>query len=119
MWWHCGYRALPGVRASELARRFLRRHDAGSNRPSRLHGWYTYGTGTDGFVLVEVDTPRELAEVLSPYASVVEWRIEAIAELNYNQTLEELRRATQKAAVEELMAGIPPAEVVGAAGPSR
>lgn len=108
MWWYCGYRALPTVRAADLARRFLRQHDAGTNQPSNVRGWFMFPSGVEGFVLIEADTPRQLASVLEPYGRLVEWRVEAVSELNYNQVLEELRRSTQHAAVTDLMAGVAP-----------
>lgn len=111
MLWYCGYRSLPGVRASQLARRFLRQHDAGSNRPADLRGWFTFPSGTAGFVLVEAETPRDLASVLDPYSRFVQWRVEAVFELNYSQVLEEQRHSTYRAAVDDLMAGVPPAVI--------
>ncbi|WP_026425583.1 DUF3303 family protein [Actinokineospora inagensis] len=111
MWWYCGYKALPGVRVGELAKRFLSRHDAGSNRPSEVRAWFGFPSGTAGFVLVEVDSPKELAAVLDPYARLVEWDVQAVFEINYNQVLEELRRSTQHAAIEDMMSGLPPAGV--------
>lgn len=111
MLWYCGYRSLPGVRASQLARRFLRQHDAGSNRPADLRGWFTLPSGTAGFVLVEADTPKDLAPILDPYSRFVEWRVEAVFELNYSMVIEEQRHSTYRAAVDDLMAGVPPAVI--------
>lgn len=111
MWWYCGYQALPTVRASDLARRFLRQHDAGSNRPANLRGWFSFPTGLSGFLLLEAETPKDVAAVLEPYARLVEWRVEAVTELNYNQVLEELRRSTHQAALDDLMAGVAPATI--------
>lgn len=109
MLWSCQYQALPGVRPGELARRFLRQHDAGTNRPAQLRGWYAYASGTAGVVLVEADTPKEVAAIVAPYSHLVGWQVEAAVEVNYNQTLEELRRDAQKAAQDDAMAGLPPA----------
>jgi hypothetical protein len=114
MWWHCTYRAQPQIRASDLIRRFLRQHDAGTNQPSQIRGWFTFPTGVDGIVFIEADTPKELATVLEPYSRLVHWEVEAISELNYNQMLEELRRSTHRSAIDDLMAGVPPAVVAGA-----
>lgn len=119
MWWHCEYRAHPQVRSSDLARRFLRQHDAGTNRPSQVRGWFTYPSGVDGFVLIEAETPREVATILEPYARLVAWRTEAISELNYNQTLEELRRSAQVRALDEFSAGVMPTPASATAGPDR
>jgi hypothetical protein len=101
MLWYCGYQALPRVRASELACRFLAGHDAGSNHHVDLRGWYAFPTGLAGFVLTETDTPGELAAILEPYSGLVTWQVEAIAELNYNQVLEELRRRALRNAIDE------------------
>jgi hypothetical protein len=109
MLWSCQYEALPGVRAGDLARRFLRQHDAGSNRPDRLRGWYSFASGTGGVLLVEADTPPEVAAIVGPYGDLVRWRVDAAVEVNYNQTMEELRRRAQKAATDDAMAGLPPA----------
>jgi hypothetical protein len=117
MWWHCEYRAHPRVRVSDLSRRFLRQHDAGTNQPSQIRGWFSYPSGVDGFVLIEAETPREVAAIIEPYARLVTWQVQAISELNYNQTLEELRRSTQARAVDELSSGLLPASA--AAPPSR
>lgn len=111
MLWYCAYSSLPGVRTSQLAHRFLRQHDAGSNRPADLRGWLTFPSGTAGFILVEAETPSDLASVLDPYSRFVQWRVEAVFELNYNQLLEEQRRSIYRAAADDLMAGVPPAEV--------
>jgi hypothetical protein len=111
MLWCCRYEALPGVRAADLARRFLRGHDAGTNAPARLRGWYGFPTGTAGMVLVEADAPGDVAAVVRPYASLMSWRVDAAAELNYNQVLEELRRGAQQAVMDDAMAGRPPAGI--------
>lgn len=112
MWWYCGYQALPGVRASQLTRQFLRQHDSGTNHQENLRGWFTFPTGTAGFMLYEAETPRSLAAVLDPYSGLVEWRVEAVSELNYNQVLEELRKSTQRSAIDDLEAGIDPEEII-------
>lgn len=102
MLWYCGYQALPRVRAAELAGRFLARHDAGSNHPADLRGWYAFPTGLAGFVITEAATPGELTAVLEPYSGLVAWHVEAIAELNYNQVLEELRRRAVRTAIDDV-----------------
>jgi hypothetical protein len=69
-------------------------------------------SGLAGFVLIEVDTPREVAAIVEPYARLVTWDIQAIADQNYNQVHEELRRSTGRAALDDLMAGIGPADML-------
>ena len=119
MWWYCGYRALPKVRASDLARRFLRQHDAGTNQPANLRGWFAFPSGLAGFVLIEADTPREVTSIVEPYARLVTWDIQAVAEQNYNQVHEELRRSTGRAALDDLMAGVSPADMLANTGGGR
>lgn len=108
MLWICSYQALPGVRHDALGRRFLRQHDAGTNRPASLRGWYVHPGGTSGVVFVEVDTQQELTAVIEPYSSVVTWQVQPACEMNYNQVLEELRKVKERAAHEDLLAGLSP-----------
>jgi hypothetical protein len=111
MLWSCTYRVRPGYRAGDLARRFIRQHDAGTNRPANLRGWYLFATGSAGTVHIEAESARELSTYIDPYSDLVEWHVEALTEMNYNQVLEEFRRTAVKRAQEELMAGTPPAVV--------
>ncbi|TCO62017.1 hypothetical protein [Actinocrispum wychmicini] len=115
MMWYCGYRALPKVRAGDLARRLLRQHDAGTNRPADVRAWFTFPSGLAGFVLIEVGTSREVAAIVAPYAGLVEWDIQAVEDLNYNQTVEELRVFTSRAALGDLMSGESPADMLARA----
>ena len=111
MWWYCGYQAHPGVRASQLVQQFLRQHDAGTHRQENLRGWYTFPSGLAGFLLLEAETPRDVAKVLAPYSQLVSWQVEAVAELNYNQVLEEFRKSRQRSALDDLMAGVAPGAI--------
>lgn len=115
MWWYCGYRALPGVRVAQLTHQFLRQHDAGSNHQENLRGWFAFPSSTAGFVLIEAETPKAVSDVIAPYARLVEWHVEAVSELNYNQVLEESRRSRQRSALDDLMAGTTPAAAIGRA----
>jgi len=114
MLWSCTYRVKPGYRGRDLARRFLRQHDAGTNRPSQLRGWYLFATGSAGTVYIEALTPRELSSFIDPYSDLVDWDVQAVTEMNYNQVLEELRRTAVSHAQRDLMAGIAPAVVARA-----
>ena len=116
MLWSCTYRVRPGYRARDLARRFLRQHDAGTNRPAQLRGWYLFPTGSSGTVYIEAETPKDLSTFIDPYSDLVGWDVEAITEMNYNQVLEELRRTAVSHAQQDLTAGIDPALVAAAAG---
>lgn len=113
MLWTCSYDALPGVRLESLGRRFLRQHDAGTNSPGTVRGWYVHPGGTSGIVFLEADTPQEVTAVIEPYSSLVSWRVESAVELNYNQVLEEQRSRRGRAARDDAMAGLPPSSGAG------
>ena len=107
--WICQYRTQSGVAASALRERFMRQHDAGSNRPADLRGWYSFASGTEGVVLVETEDPRVLTQILQPYSDLLEWTVQCAYEIIYNQLFEEIRFSRQKSVQDAMMAGIPPA----------
>ncbi len=109
MLWFCQYRNRSSVPASELRQRFLSQHDAGSNRPGDMRGWYSFATGTEGVVLIETDDPRALTEMLQPYSDLLDWSVQCAYEINYNQLFEEMRYSQQKSVEGDMMAGLPPA----------
>ncbi|MFA3900087.1 DUF3303 family protein [Rhodococcus sp. 5A-K4] len=92
MWWHCRYEAHDRISPAQLTERFLRQHDAGSNAPSKIRGWYTFASGISGYVVFETDTLKELTEIIAPFACLVTWRVESITELHYTMFLEEARQ---------------------------
>jgi hypothetical protein len=113
MLWLCSYEALPGVRLDSLGRRFLRQHDAGTNSPGVVRGWYVHPGGTSGVVFLELDSPQEVTAVIEPYSSLVSWRVTPAVELNYNQVLEEGRSNRGRAAREDAMSGVAPSSGSG------
>ena len=76
-------------------------------------GWFAFPSGRAGFALIEAETPRAVAAIVAPYARLVTRDSQAVAEQNYNQVHEELRRSTSRAALDDLMAGVPPVELAG------
>jgi hypothetical protein len=61
----------------------------------RIRGWYNLAGGGAGFLLVETDDPREVTAFLQPYMDLVAFDVRAVYELNYDEQIEELRKAVQ------------------------
>jgi hypothetical protein len=95
MLWYCRFRWQPGVTAQQVRDRVVEQHDAGRNQPERIRGWYNLAGGGAGFLLVDVDDPREVTELLQPYMDVVNWDVHAVYELSYEQEVERFRETAQ------------------------
>jgi hypothetical protein len=98
MLWYCRFRWQPGVTAQQVRERVLTQHDAGATRPEAIRGWYNLAGGGAGFMLIEVDDPSELTDLLAPYMDLVDWDVHAVYELPYEQTIEQFRTAAQATA---------------------
>ena len=93
MLWHCQYTWQSGVTADQVRKRVLQQHEAGTNRPRQIKGWYTLAGGGAGFMLVESDDPREVTELLQPYMDVVSWDVRAVYELKYDEMVDAVRKS--------------------------
>ncbi len=82
--------------APEVRKVFLQQHDAGLHRQDRWRGWYTLAGGGAGFVLIDVDDPRELTPILQPYMGLVSWDVRAVFESDYDQAVERFRQSIQQ-----------------------
>ena len=40
MLWYCSFTWYPGTTRAQVAQRFIQQHDAGTNYPERIRGWY-------------------------------------------------------------------------------
>jgi hypothetical protein len=98
MLWYCEYTWQPGVTAEKVRARVLEQHEAGTNQPQRIRGWYALAGGGAGFMLVETDDPRELTSLLQPYMDVVSWDVRAIYELKYDEAIDSFKKAARQAA---------------------
>src|SRR5947208_16338450 len=98
MLWHCQYTWQGGVTADEVRDRILQQHDAGTNHPEKIRGWYALAGGGAGFMLVETNDPRELTELLQPYMDVVSWDVRAVYELNYYEAVDSFKKLAKQAA---------------------
>jgi hypothetical protein len=96
MLWYCRFRWHPHTTAEQVRRRVVDQHEAGTNRPEKIRGWYNLAGGGAGFMLIDTNEPHELTEVLQPYMDLVSWDVHAVYELPYETMVEEFRKQLQK-----------------------
>ena len=97
MLWYCRFTWNTGTTADQVRRRVVECHEAGTNHPERIRGWYNLAGGGAGFMLVETDDAAELTAMLEPYMDTVSWDVHAIYELPYEQVVERLEQHIQAA----------------------
>jgi (2Fe-2S) ferredoxin len=95
MLWYCAFTWYPQITREQVAQRVVQQHDAGTNRPERIRGWYNLAGGGSGFLLLETDSPQEVTAFAQPYMDLMSWDVRAVYELNYDQMLQELRQVSQ------------------------
>jgi hypothetical protein len=95
MLWYCQFTWFPHTTRQQVAERILKQHDAGENHPERIRGWYTLAGGGAGFLLVEVDDPRELTRFLQPYMELMSFDVRAVYERDYDQEIQSLRKTNR------------------------
>lgn len=92
MLWYCRFRWHENTRAEDVRRRVLEQHEAGTNRPDRIRGWYNLTGGGAGFLLIEADSSQEVTRVLQPYMDLVSWDVHGVQELSYGKAIEQFRK---------------------------
>nr|WP_246868637.1 DUF3303 family protein [Saccharopolyspora sp. ASAGF58] len=73
----------------------LEQHDAGTNKPDKIRGWYNLAGGGSGFLLVDTDDPHELTDLLQPYMDLVSWDVHAVYEVTYQEMVDQIRQKFQ------------------------
>jgi hypothetical protein len=96
MLWYCAFTWHPHTTREQVAQRVVQQHDAGANHPERIRGWYNLAGGGSGFLLVESNSPQEVTAFLQPYMDLMSFDVRAIYQINYDQQIQELRKASQK-----------------------
>ena len=91
MLWYCRFKWHSGTTADQVRRRVVECHDAGSNHPERIRGWYNLAGGGAGFLLIETSDPRELNAILEPYMSLMSFDVHGVYELPYQETIRAFR----------------------------
>lgn len=95
MLWYCRFKWHPHTTREQVARRIIQMHDAGSNHPERIKGWYNLAGGGAGFLIIDTDNPQELTAFLQPYMDLMDFDVHAVYALDYAKQIEELRKVTQ------------------------
>lgn len=96
MLWYCAFTWFPGTTRAEVAERVLQQHEAGTNHPERIRGWYNLVGGGAGFMLVETENTDELTEMLQPYMDLMSWDVRALHQLQYESEIERLREVVKQ-----------------------
>lgn len=97
MLWHCKFTWFPGTTRAKVAERVLQQHEAGTNHPDQIRGWYNLAGGGAGFMLVETDDLNQLTEMLQPYMDLMSWDVHALHELDYDSEIERLKEVPRHA----------------------
>ena len=92
MLWYCAYTWHPETTAPQVRERILAQHDAGTNQPEKIRGWYDLVGGGAGFLLIETERPEEINELLMPYMDLMDWDVRALIAHEYASTIERFRQ---------------------------
>lgn len=87
MLWYCRFSWHSGTTATEVRRRVLDCHRAGTNHPEMIRGWYNLAGGGAGFLMIECNDPRQLNEILEPYMDLMTFDVHGVYELPYQETI--------------------------------
>jgi len=93
MLYYCAYTWNPGVTIEDVGPAILEQHDAGTLHPEWIRGYYGLIGGGAGFLILDVDDPQALNEMLAPSMRYMTWDIRAIVPYDYDQDIEEFRQA--------------------------
>lgn len=87
MLWYCRFKWHSGTTGDQVRRRVVEQHEAGTNHPEKIRGWYNLAGGGAGFLMIETNDPRELNEIIEPYMSLMSFDVHAVYELPYQDTV--------------------------------
>jgi hypothetical protein len=93
MLYYCASTGNPGVTIEDVGPAILEQHDAGTLHPEWIRGYYGLVGGGTGFLILDVDAPQALNEMLAPSMRSMTWDIRAIVEYDDQQDIEEFRQA--------------------------
>ena len=92
MLWYCAYTWHHGTTAPAVRKRVVDQHEANGGRiKQHLKGWYNLAGGGAGFLLLDVDDPAELSDLLTPYMDLLAFDVRGIYEMVYDQAIERFR----------------------------
>ena len=87
MLWLCEYTWQPHTTREAIVGRLEEQRKAGLLHEERWRGWYQLAGGGAGFLMVELDDPRELTAMLQPFMDLVSWDVRAIYPLEMETVL--------------------------------
>jgi hypothetical protein len=93
MLFYCRFTWYPGTTRRDVAQRVLQQHEAGTNNPERIKGWYTLAGGGAGFLLIEANEPGQISEIIQPYMDLMSWDVHAVTVNDYEETIADMRKA--------------------------
>jgi hypothetical protein len=96
MLWYCRFKWHANTTHQQMAQRVIQQHEAGTNHPERIKGWYNLAGGGAGFLLVETDHPQDLTAFLQPYMDLMDVDVHAVYALDYDKEIRELRQVRQQ-----------------------
>lgn len=95
MLWYCRYEWHQHTSYEQMAQRVLTQHEAGTNMPEKIQGWYDLAGGGAGFLLIETDDPQDLTRILQPYMDLMSVDVHCVVENNYQETINQLQQAVK------------------------
>jgi hypothetical protein len=95
MLWYCAYTWHHGTTAQQVRTRVVQQHDAGTNKPDKIRGWYDIVGGGAGFLLLETNDPQEVNDLLQPYMDLMSWDVRAVNTLDYRSAIDRFRQMPQ------------------------
>jgi hypothetical protein len=87
MLWYCRFKWHIGTTGDQVRRAVVQQHEAGTNHPEKIRGWYNLAGGGAGFLMIETQDSRELNEILEPYMPLMSFDVHAVYELPYQETI--------------------------------
>lgn len=95
MLWYCRFTWHPTTTREQVAQRIVQQHDAGENHPENIRGWYSLVGGGSGFLMLETENFHEVTAFCAPYADLVSWDVRAVYAVDYEDTIQNMRRITK------------------------
>ncbi len=96
MLWYCRFKWHPNTTHQIMAKRVLQQHEAGANHPEHIKGWYNLAGGGAGFLLVEVEDPRQLTAFLQPYMDLADFDVHAVYPIDYETQIKAFRESMKE-----------------------
>jgi hypothetical protein len=91
MLWYCRFKWYPHTSVTQVRKRVLEQHEAGTNQPEKIRGWYNLAGGGAGFMLVDGEE-RDVTHLLQPYMDLMSWDVHAAYQLDYEKMIADFKK---------------------------